>query len=331
MSGRIGWLSGLLALQLAIIAVVLLGDFGSRENEQGPLLAFEPDAVDELRITGDGDTAETLVLTRSEDGWTLPNGLPADANKVQDVLGRLAGLEAPWPVATSGDAAERFEVTEKKFQRHVVLVADGDPVAELYLGTSPGYQQVHARRADDSAVYSVALSNYQVPTKGDDWLDKTLLQPRGEISRVARADAWELSRGEEGWLIGGSAADQEAAEDLVRRLRELRVTGVAEAPDAETEPTAVLSVTDAEGPYQLRLYAGEDGSQYRVTSDRRDGAFMVSGYVADQILPAEDTLVAGADASEQDDAAGESAEAGAEAPASQSAVSGTAPQEEPGA
>src|SRR5690606_27278257 len=95
----------------------------------------------------------------------------------------------------------------------------------------------------------------------------------------------------------------EAADDLARRIRELRVTGVAEPPDAKTEPTAVLTVTDAQGPYQLRLYRADDGSQYRVTSDRRDGAFKLSGYLGDQLLPEPDTLVADADESAQDDAA----------------------------
>jgi len=335
MSGRIGWLSGLLALQLVIIGVVLFAESGVSESEPGPLLTFDAEAVDELRITGDGENAETLVLTRGDDGWTLPSGLPADDNKIRDVLDKLAGLEAPWPVATSSDAAERFEVTEDKFQRHVVLVADGKAVGELYLGTSPGYQQVHARRGDDDAVYSVALSNYQVPTKGDDWLDKTLLQPHGEVTAIARADAWEITRKDGSWRIGDEPANQEAADDLARRIRELRVTGVAEAPDPDAEPTAVLTVTDSQGPYQLRLYRGDDGSQYRVTSDRRDGAFKLSGYLGDQLLPEQDALVAAADESAQDEAAedgeADAAEERADAAAPETTASENRPQQEPGA
>ena len=317
MSGRVNLLSALLALQLVIIAAVLLVETGFGESEQGPFLSFEADEVDELRITGDGDDPTTLVLSRSEDGWHLPDGLPADANKVRDVLDRLEGLRAPWPVATSGGAAERFEVTSDNFQRHVVLTAGGDTVADLYLGTSPGYQQVHARRADDSAVYSVGISNYQVPVAVDDWLDKTLLQPQGAITAVERPGVWRLTRAEEGWQLGDAAADQEAARELVRRLSELRVTGVAEAPGEGTEPSARLVVTDEAGSYQLALFAGGEGNPYQVRSDRRDGVFSLAVYLAEQILVERGALVAGEKPSgPSDDAApaGEAPANGAPAP-----------------
>lgn len=303
MSGRVTLLSVLLALQLVIIAVVLLAETGFGDEQAGPFLSFEQSSVDEIRITGDGEDAETLVLSRGEHGWQLPDGMPADANKVSEVLGRLSELQAPWPVATSGNAAERFEVTDDTFQRHVVLLADGDAVTDLYLGTSPGYQQVHARRAGDDAVYSVGLSNYQLPNKADDWLDKTLLQPKGEVSAVARQGDWQLERDEEGWLIDESAADRNAADDLVRRVKELRILGVAEAPPADAEPTEVLEITDEQGVYVLSIYGDEEGNQYRVRSDRRDGTFELASYIAEQLLVEEQTLVAAKDESEQDESA----------------------------
>jgi len=354
MSGRFNLLIVLLALQLVIIAVVLLAETGFGEPEQGPFLAFEPDDVDEIRITGDDEAAETLELRRADVGWRLPSGLPADGDKIRDVLDKLAGLRSPWPVATSGGAAERFEVTADDHQRHVVLLADGDTVADLYLGTSPGYQQVHARRADDDAVYSVGISNYQLPPKSDDWLDKTLLQAEGEISAIERQGAWQLRRKDESWLVtagdaggegvppsqeevpadegsaqvaatraapGQQAADQEAVRDLARRLSELRITGVAEAPAADAEPAAVLAVTDGEGPYRLTLFDDEDGNQYRVRSDRRDGVFSLSSYLAEQLLVDFDALVAAADAEALD-----SGDASADEGSSDQRSTGGAPQ-----
>jgi hypothetical protein len=324
MSGRVNLLSVLLAVQLVVIAAVLLTEsgFGGAE-EAGPFLGFEADAVNEIRITGEDDDAATLVLERAEDGWRLPNGFPADAGKVDEVLDRLAGLRAPWPVATSGGAAERFQVSSDEFQRHVVLMADGDAVADLYLGSSPGYQQVHARRADDDGVYSVGISNYQLPAKSDEWLDKTLLQARGKISAVERLDAWRLHRGEEGWLVGELAADQEAAAELVRRLSELRVTGTGNAPPTDSNPTAVLSVTDEEGSYQLSFFGDEEGNQYQVSSDRREGNFGLAGYLAEQLLVEEQALLPSDDeestASEDEGSAvsgeGSAASAEGEAPA----------------
>lgn len=294
MNGRINLLSGLLAVQLVIIAGVFLLQTGYGEARQGPLLDFAADAVDELRIS-DGAQDRTLTLSRDEDGWRLPDGLPADTDKISDVLSKLAGLQAPWPVATSAGAIERFEVADEQHQRHLTLRADDTTVADLYLGTSPGYQRVHARRAGDSEVYSVELANYQVPADADEWLDKTLLQPRGEISAVARAGAWTLRTGDAGWLVDEVAADAEAADELVRRLAQLRVAGTAEAPGENVEPTASLRITDADGTYELLLFAGEDEAPYRVRSERRDGYFEVAAHVAEQLLLDQTALLPEAD------------------------------------
>jgi hypothetical protein len=308
MNGRVSLLSALLALQLVIIAAVLLTEADFGEQAQGPFLAFEADTVDEIRVTGDDEDASALVLARAEEGWRLPDGLPADADKVNDVLGKLAGLRSPWPVATSTGAAARFEVADGGYQRHVVLLADGDAVADLYLGTSPSYQHVHARRADDTGVYSVGISNYQLPTEADQWLDKTLLQARGAISAVHRVGAWKLTRAEEQWQVDEAAADQEAAAALVQRLSELRVTGAAEAPKQAGEPAAVLAVTDDEGSYRLSIFGEPEGGQYRVSSDRREGYFGLAGYLAEQLLLDEQALlptdpgeVPAADAEAEDD------------------------------
>jgi hypothetical protein len=305
MNGRVTLLSGLLALQLVVIAVVLLVDSGVGDADAGPLLAFDTQRVDELRITADGDGA--LVLSRDGDGWRLPAGHPADGDKVRDVLERLAGLRAGWPVATTPGASERFEVSPESHQRHLVLAGEGETLAELYLGTSPGYQRVHARRADAEEIYAVALANYQVPAEADDWLDKTLLQPSGEVSAIEREGAWRLTDSEEGWLLDGEAADQDGARELARRLAELRVTGVAEAPAEGTEPVAVFRITDADGDYRLRVYADEDGGDHRLASDRRDGYFGYAGYLADSLLVDRDALVpqeAGDPAGAGDDPAG---------------------------
>lgn len=283
MSGRINLLSVLLAVQLVIIAAVLTLDTGFSETQSGPLLEFAPQAVDEVRID-DGESNRSVTLRRDGDAWLLADGMPADQGKLKSLLDRLAGLQAGWPVATSAAAAARFEVTGDAYQRRLVLRADGAGVAELLLGTSPGYQRVHARRADDPATYSIELANHEVPATADEWLDKTLLQPRGDITAAARHDAWMLTRGSEGWLVDDAPADQEAAGRLIRRLAELRVAGTAQAPAPGAEPLAVFGITDAEGSYELHLYDGGSDSPHVLRSDRRDGYFSLARYLAEQLL-----------------------------------------------
>lgn len=294
MSGRAYLLGGMLLLQLLIIAVVLRTGSGAGAAEDGPLLAFEVERVDAMRIASSEDQAD-VVVSRSSDGWQLPGGLPADADKVEDVLAKLADLRAGWPVASSAGAGERFQVAPGEHQRHVVLQAEGDAMAEIYLGTSPGYQRVHARRADDDAIFSVALANHQLPVKADDWLDKTLLQPRGAVASVARQGGWVLARGDDGWKLDGAAADQQAAGRLERRLVELRVAGLAQPPAEGAVPVAVFDITDAQGSYRLSLYADATGNDYRLSSDRRDGYFSLAPYLADQLLVEGESLLAADD------------------------------------
>ena len=298
MNGRIGLLTALLGVQCLIIAAVLLVHGGAGGQTGEPLLDFDPAVVDEIRISG-GDDAVTVV--REDGGWRLPDGLPADETRVTEVLDLLDALDAPFPVATSAGARSRFEVAEDDHQRRVVLSAGGETVVDLYLGTSPGYQQVHARRAGDDAVYAVGLSNYQVPASPDQWLDKALLRARGDVVEVVRRGAWTLRRGDDGWLVDGEPADQEAVTAVTRRLTELRVMGAVDRA-AEGDPEAVFDVSDAEGQYRLSLYGEDDGEPYLLRSSRQDGVFELAAYQADQLLVERGELLPEAGDTPDDDA-----------------------------
>ncbi|MAT83050.1 MAG: hypothetical protein CMD39_02060 [Gammaproteobacteria bacterium] len=295
MNARIGLLTALLGVQCLIIAAVLLAD-GAGGEPRPALLDFDPEAVDEIRISG-GDDAVTV--TRTDGVWRLPDGLPADGTRAAEVLDLLDAIDAPFPVATSAGARGRFEVAEDDHQRRVVLSADGETVVDLFLGTSPGYQQVHARRAGDDAVYAIGLSNYQVPAAPDQWLDKALLRARGEVAEVSLDGAWTLRRGDDGWLVDGEPADPEAVAALTRRLTELRVMGTSDRA-VEGEPAAVVDVADAEGQYRLSLHGEDDGEPYLLRSSRQEGVFELAAYQAEQLLVARDELLA--ETGEQPDA-----------------------------
>ena len=296
MSGRIGLLGGLLVAQVVIIAGLLLASGVGSDASAPHLLSFDPANVTKLSVSGEG---ETVGMARDGDVWRLqsgaPNGapevLPADGGKISEVLDKLAGLDAPWPVATSDDSAERFEVTEGNHQRRLVIEDADGPVADLLLGTSPGYRRVHARLSGASEVYSIDFSNYEAPTDADQWLDKALLAAKGQVSSVMLEDAWQLARQDDGWLIDGAPADAEAADDLVRRFTGLRVLGTsgeqadaAGDADAAGEPAGVFVVTDEAGEHRLTLYHEAEEDDYSLTSDRVAGRFELATYIAEQML-----------------------------------------------
>jgi len=300
---RIAWLAGLLIVQLLVVAALLIGRGGFSEPETGPLLAFDTAAIDGMVIEEGKD--KSITLARKEGRWFLAGpaavdgssagDVPADPEKVEKLINKLAGLRAPWPVATTASARERFEVGDANSQRHVLLQTGGKTAAELLAGTSPGFRRLHVRIPGADAVYEVDLTHLEMSTAADEWVDRAVLAATGNITAVAREGRWRLARSDEGWMLDDGAADSNAAEQMAERFANLRVLGVA-APAAggdSTEPAAVFAVTDDKGPYRVSLYGAPDSTKYVITSDRQPGRFRLASFVAEQLQVEGATLLPG--------------------------------------
>jgi hypothetical protein len=332
---RTTWLAGLLIVQLLAATAVVISRGGFREPESGPLLAFDAAAIDRIRIEESADEAtgdrseKAIELQRGDAGWRLGDGVPADGAKVEGLLEKLAGLEAPWPVATTAAARERFEVTDEKRQRLVRLQTGDRTAAELLLGTSPGFRRLHVRIPGAGEIYEVDLTHFELSTNVDEWVDRALLAADGEVSAVAREGRWRLARSDDGWMLDDGAADPAAAEQMAERFANLRVLGAAplsgqdgeesvtasaEATATESkehEPVAVFVVTDAKGAQRLTVYSIPDATEYAVVSDRQPGRYRLAAFVAEQLLLESSALLPGAGeaaAAVQDGAAGATAD-----------------------
>ena len=226
-----------LAIQLALVGVLLAARAGG-VVEPEPFLSFEADLVDSVSVANDEGAVR---IVKADDTWQLPDGLPADASKVESVVEKLAGAAGGWPVASRASTAERFEVSEDNHQRHLTLRAGEEVVADIYLGTSPGYRKAHARRVDDDDIYAIPFSNYEAGVEASDWLDKSLLQPKGALAAIRRMDdAFELTKDEEGgWTAADAVLDAGKAETFAGRFTGLSVLGVSDAA-APDEPAAVF-------------------------------------------------------------------------------------------
>lgn len=294
MDSKTPLLAGVLAIQLLLIAGLAIWREGSDSDDGGELLRFDRATVDGLRIS---DNEQSVRLQRGADGWRVGADavLPADDSKIAEVLDKLAGAGAPWPVATSATSARRFEVAADNFQRHVELFEGDSLSAELYLGTSPGFRKVHARRADDDSVYAVVLSNYELASDSDEWLDKTVLQPDGSIESVSIL-GWTLLRDAEAWQLAQLGADrathQEHARETVEKVRSLRVLGITDADVGELEAAFSVSVEDAGGQHALSFYQPEPDGEYLVTSSRWDAVFRVAMYAAEPLRVERAELIA---------------------------------------
>ena len=212
MNDKIGWLAIIAVVQLVLVAVLMLR--GGLATEAEPtLLAFDAQAADRVVIhpptadaassdeSSDSATPEApLTLIKRENGWQAGE-FPANESKIETVLEKFAGFTSPWPVATSESASDRFEVADDAYQRRLQIYADDELLADVLLGTSPGYRRVHARSVGSDEVYSIDFNNYELPTESSEWLDKALLQPDNPPTAIALEGRWSLAQTEEGWRV----------------------------------------------------------------------------------------------------------------------------------
>jgi hypothetical protein len=278
MNTRIGLLAILCGIQILLVAA-LLGRDAFETPEGATLLDFDPAGITRVVIE---ESDAKVELTKTGDGWRIDGGYPGDAARIGELVDKLAGLTAPWPVATTEDAAERFEVTDAGHQRRITLSTASADVADLLLGTSPGYRRIHARRAGSDEIYSIDLASHEVPADADHLLDKGVLAAIGTITAVARTDAWRLERTDDSWTVDGSPADQEAAAKLADRFASLQVLGIA--GELAWTDEAVFEVTDDAGTAKFTAFHAQTEDEYAFESDRIEGRYTVAGYLAEQMM-----------------------------------------------
>ncbi len=221
----------LLFVQIGLTLTFYASDKGIGEGAPDtPFLTFSPDAVHSLQLTnGDG---KSVVIEKNKDGWIIPAhfSAPADQSKVKVLLDKLAGMKQGFVVATTEDAAKRFKVDSKSFEKHVVL-QDGDKtLADFYVGTSPAFRQVHARRAENDQIVTIPLSSFELESSADKWLDTSLATIKdtdligltvGDIKLTKEKDGWQLEGLKEGEKI-----NKEEVNVLLTKVRGLAIQDV---------------------------------------------------------------------------------------------------------
>ena len=285
MNNRLGLLGIVLLVQLVIIAAFLISG-ADDESSTNKLLDFDPAAVDRVVIA---DQEATVELSRKDGSWWIGD-LPIDADKADKLVNDFASFASPWPVSTTASSTGRFELTAEKFQRRLTFYGGTSTLGDVWLGTSPGFQRVHARREGSDAVYSIAFSNLQAPVKAEEWLDKAILAADGAVKAIVSPAGFKLEKGAEGWLIDGVAADQDKATGFADRFENLRVIGVADL-SSQGADKGTFTVTDGKGEYTLQMKEGGSESEYVVISSRQQGGFKLAAYVVDQLLAGREGLM----------------------------------------
>jgi len=241
-------LSGMLVLQLAVAAGLLWKSSSQADFEPDvQLVDVDPSTVDEIIID---DGKERLTLTSADDQWRLSDEHKtlADTDKISQLLSDFTQLKPGLPVASTAGSHQQLEVADDAFQRRVTLKTNGETVADLYMGTSPGFRKSHIRRVDQDQVYAARMNTFDVPSAQNDWLDRNLLA-LDSITGV-QSEVTELALVGEQWTIVNPKdqsdtheIDQAGMDSLVSRLSSLRVNGFA-SPLEPDEPSDAASGSD---------------------------------------------------------------------------------------
>ena len=292
MKAWIFMLSGLLVAQLVLaVAVNLTDEDYEAFQAQEKLLVFDAQAVNGLRIE---DGQDSVVLNKRDGEWVLPESgdFPASAGSVDGLLDKLAGLEKGWPVATTSGAVRRFKVDDEQFERKLTLLSEQAPLAELYVGTSPGFRKVHVRPAGDDAVFAAAFNSWEANAKVDDWIDKDILKlDEAEMTRVEMPD-FVLQREDDKLKLSnlgeGEAMNMEEARAFISKLAGLRIQSLlgAEANTEYQQDEPVLEVVIAQkdgDDLSYRFSKPEEASYYVLKRSDFEHYFKVAEFTVDPI------------------------------------------------
>lgn len=306
-----------MVLLLAQIGLTLLFNLSNKDIGTGapdtPFLTFSPDAVQSLEIAnGEG---KSVVLKKDKDGWVVPAhfSAPVDRNKVKELLDKLAEMKQGFVVATSAEAAKRFKVDSEGFENHVVLRGAEKPLTEFYVGTSPAFRQVHARRGDSAEIVTIPLSGFDLETAADKWLDTSLATLKDEDIVGLTFDAFKLKKADNGWQLEDLKEDEkinrEEVDAVVTKARGVVVQDVldpAKSSNLIARPAFRFTAVRKDGRQVEYLFAKGEDDFYVLKMSDRDLYFKVHTLSVEALQKAtrEKLVVDSAAAEKQTDSAG---------------------------
>ena len=221
-------------LVLAQAGLVVLTHFLRQADDtqtgKGPLLKLTVSEVNELLLE-DGE-GRKLRLKKEKEKWILPESgsFPADTVRVQGLIERLAGLQRGWPEATTTEAATRFKVAPDRFERKLSLGKDGNSLATVYFGVSPGLRKSYLRVDGDAEIQTLALPQHELEVKADNWIDTGILRLKPEQVARVQLPGLQLERTQDGLQPADLKPEEELVKDrldlLVKRLAGLTVTAL---------------------------------------------------------------------------------------------------------
>lgn len=220
-------LAGILVVQVALVAFM----FWPGRNAAASVAALYADVkLDDIQAITVRDQTNSIKVTRSGDGWVLPDAedFPVTAVQATDTISKVLTIDTRRLVASNATSHSRLEVTDDKFVRRVDLETKEGKTVTLYVGSSPSFRSTNVRRADSDNVYLTnSLSADDLRTDYGSWVNTTYIAiPETDVKGLTvenaqgklqftrpTTDTWTLSD-----LAAGETFNQNNLTSLVTRL-----------------------------------------------------------------------------------------------------------------
>ena len=271
-------------IQCAMVATLYWPDAGLMEvlnNEK--LVPFDPWLLDEIHV-GD-EQGNEAVLLKAGNAWILPDltGLNVSPDLIDKLLQGVIHAQTSWPVATTVASRQRFQLTDYNFQRRLTLIGNGELLATIYLGSSPGFKKVHTRNSTQDAIFTIPYNSFDASGIDSDWLDKRTLQIKSPLS--ISSDLYSLYKRDDEWLGNeGQRPDGRELDALLLALSSLQIEGVADEDMQRTlsiaMPQIELTVETGNGNTTFELF--EVGERHYIHCSDHSLFFTMSSYDFDR-------------------------------------------------
>jgi hypothetical protein len=226
-------LAALLAIQIVLLLILhnpFVHAHSGGEQKLLPTLA----SITPEKIQIDAGDGGSLTLERHGAAWELgrPAGFPVAPGKVEKTIQDLEHMTAGRAVASDRRSYAALKVADDQFERRVRIWAkpSGAPVAELYLGSSPGAGVTHVRVGGANRVLEASgISVWDVAADPGSWIDRTLVPFRPEeVERFAltnRKGGFVLEKKGGVWRVAAPPARAAAMLDTVKVVDLVRTLG----------------------------------------------------------------------------------------------------------
>ncbi|MDQ3032446.1 MAG: DUF4340 domain-containing protein [Myxococcota bacterium] len=197
---------------------------------------LERDEIASIEITRPEDDGQAVRLERRENQWfmTAPIEVPADQSAVSTVLDKLAELELAGIAASNPEFHERLEVDAEHGVHVVARGADGEELANLWLGAYRAPNTLVRVEGEDEVLQVRGSIKFAFNKALREWRDRSILTLEADDVREV---AWAGPNGTFRFARAAAAAegDEAPAEPGEWQMTEVSYVPPAEAPAAEGE------------------------------------------------------------------------------------------------